>query len=167
MSGSLEVSVCEHLAELARTGRTDELLATLGTASADVVDVRDDSLLLLAAYHGHARTVGALLSLGADPTLRNARGLSPLDGAALKGATDVIVVLLDAGADVNDTGPDGKTPLMWAAAFGRVAAVELLLKRGADAARLDRAGSTAADHARAMGSYDSIPLLGNMTATNP
>lgn len=158
-AASLDVGACEYLAELARTGRTDELVATLGSASADVVDIRDDSLLLLAAYHGHPQTVEALLALGADLTFRNARGLSPLDGAAFKGATSVIEALLAGGADVNESGPDGKTPLMWAAAFGRSEAVELLLARGADMGRADRSGSTAADHARAMGAYDVLPLL--------
>jgi len=159
-AASLDVGACEYLAELARTGRSDELVAALGSASADVVDVRDDSLLLLAAYHGHRGTVEALLALGADLTFRNARGLSPLDGASFKGATSVIEALLEGGADVNESGPDGKTPLMWAAAFGRTEAVELLLARGADPRRTDRSGSTAADHARAMGAYEVLPLLG-------
>src|SRR5699024_9900387 len=36
-----------------------------------------DTLLMLAAYHGHADTVRALLTRGADPNRLNDRGQSP------------------------------------------------------------------------------------------
>jgi ankyrin repeat protein len=116
----------ELLAQLARAGRTPELLQALGDESADKVDGKGDSLLMLAAYHGHADTVRALLAAGADPGRRNARGLSPLDGAAFKGDLAVMQLLLQAGADPSSEGPDGKTPLVWARAFGRLEAVRVL-----------------------------------------
>lgn len=149
----------EHMAQLARTGRTDELLARVAVTGPDVIDSNGNSLLMLAAYHGHAATVTALLARGADPALRDARGLSPLDGAAFKGDPAVIGALLDAGADPNAGGPDGRTPLMWAAAFNRAAAVRLLLQRGARAELTDRSGMTAARHAETMGAPDTAPLL--------
>lgn len=147
----LDANTCERLALLARAGRTDELLTLLGEASPDQVDGSDDSLLMLASYHGHADTVGALLARGADPTLRNGRGLAPLDAAALQGSVRAIDALLDGGADVEDEGPDGRTALMWAAGFDHVAAVERLLARGAQRNHVDRAGFDAPEHARVMG----------------
>jgi ankyrin repeat protein len=83
------------------------------------VDVRDpagNTLLMLAAYHGHADTVAALIRHGADPDLRNDRDQSPIAGALFKGADDVVTVLLRAGADL-----DAGTPTARAAAamFGR------------------------------------------------
>lgn len=147
----------ERLAQLARAGRTAELLADLGEGSADVADGKGDSLLMLAAYHGHAGTVVALIARGADAARRNARGLSPLDGAAFKGDLAVIDAILAGGAAVDGEGPDGRTALMWAAAFNRGAAVERLLARGADPARADHQGLTAADHAARMG---ASPLPG-------
>lgn len=150
----------ERLAQLARSGRTLELCAALGDASPDVLSARGDSLLMLAAYHGHATTVHALLALGANPNLRSTSGLSPLAGAAFKGSLSVLdAFLLDAGVDIDEAGPDGRTPLMWAAAFGRTAAVEYLLARGADPTRMDRAGLTALAHARNMGADTVVPLL--------
>jgi hypothetical protein len=154
-----ELDTRARLAQLARAGRTIELCIQLGGASPDVVTPAGDSLLMLAAYHGHASTVHALLALGADPGLRNARGLSPLAGAAFKGAIEVLDALVAWGVDVNESGPDGRTPLMWAAAFGRVAAVASLLGHGADPDRVDHSGFTALAHARTMQAHTVVTLL--------
>jgi ankyrin repeat protein len=82
-----------------------------------------DSLLMLAAYHGHAGTVGLLLQHGADANAANDRGQTPLAGAVFKGYTDVARVLLDAGAD-----PDAGAPSARAAAqmFARTEILDLL-----------------------------------------
>ncbi|MFZ3573109.1 ankyrin repeat domain-containing protein [Streptomyces sp. BH097] len=103
--------------DLTREGSTAELVEFVEHGlPVDVTDAQDNSLLMLAAYHGHADTVRALLRLGADPDLRNARDQSPVAGALFKGADDVVAVLLDAGADL-----DAGTPTARAAAamFGR------------------------------------------------
>jgi ankyrin repeat protein len=103
--------------DLAREGGTEQLLEFV--AHGLPVDVRDpagNTLLMLAAYHGHADTVAALIRHGADPDLRNDRDQSPIAGALFKGADDVVTVLLGAGADL-----DAGTPTARAAAamFGR------------------------------------------------
>ena len=54
---------------------------------------------MLAAYHGHAATVEALLQRGADPNRANDKGQTPLAGAVFKGSTDVVDALLAGGAD--------------------------------------------------------------------
>jgi ankyrin repeat protein len=54
---------------------------------------------MLAAYHGHADTVRALLARGADPDLANDRGQTPLAGAVFKKEREVVKALLEAGAD--------------------------------------------------------------------
>ena len=72
---------------------------------ANLTDAVGNTLLMLAAYHGHAETVSALVALGADPDRTNDRGQSPLAGAIFKGEDDVARVLLAAGAD-----PDVGTP---------------------------------------------------------
>ena len=58
-----------------------------------------DSLLMLAAYHGHPDTVRALLARGADPGRPNDRGQTPLAGAVFKKEPEIVRALLDAGAD--------------------------------------------------------------------
>lgn len=138
--------------DLARKGETENLLILIKHGlDPDTVDAKGSSLLMLAAYYGHAEMVSALASRGADPDLRNPRGLSPLDGAAFKGDLEVISALLAVGVPVNGQGPDGRTPLMWAAAFNQLRALHLLLDSGADPAIRDCQGADALNHARALG----------------
>ncbi|KAF5682084.1 ankyrin protein [Fusarium denticulatum] len=63
---------------------------------------KGDTLLMLAAYHGHADLVKVLIQHGADPNRLNDRGQSPLAGAVFKKEDEVIQKikeLLDGGAD--------------------------------------------------------------------
>ena len=60
---------------------------------------KGDSLIMLAAYHGHAPLVRLLLSHGANPNSLNDRGQSPLAGAVFKMEAEVIDALLAGGAD--------------------------------------------------------------------
>lgn len=110
------VELATRLFDMARSG--DPALGDYVDAGVPV-DLRNqagDSLLMLAAYHGHAAVVSALLSRGAGPDLANDRGQTPLAGAVFKGFDDVVRVLVDAGAD-----PHGGTPSAAdaAAMFGR------------------------------------------------
>ncbi|KAF4501405.1 ankyrin [Fusarium agapanthi] len=59
---------------------------------------KGDTLLMLAAYHGHADLVKVLVQHGADPNRLNDRGQSPLAGAVFK-KEDAVTQLLDGGAD--------------------------------------------------------------------
>ncbi|MGJ6964663.1 ankyrin repeat domain-containing protein [Streptosporangium sp. G11] len=89
-----------RLFDLARTGDTERLRAYVGAGvPADLTNDRGDTLLMLAAYHGHAGTVRALAELGADPGRANDRGQTPLAGAVFKKEPAVIRALLEAGAD--------------------------------------------------------------------
>ncbi|WP_018567742.1 ankyrin repeat domain-containing protein [Streptomyces sp. PsTaAH-124] len=103
--------------DLAREGRTGELAEFVEHGlPVDVGDPSGNTLLMLAAYHGHADTVRALIRLGADPDLRNARDQTPLAGALFKGADDVVGVLRQAGADLDSGTPTARAA---AALFGR------------------------------------------------
>jgi ankyrin len=72
-----------------------------------------------------------LLEAGAQATLANRYGLTPMAIAAANGSASMIGILLDAGADPNAPDPAGDTPLMSAVRVGRADAVTLLLARGA------------------------------------
>ena len=82
----------------------------------DLTDASGNTLLMLAAYHGHASVVQVLLDRGADADRVNDRGQTPLAGAVFKGEDEVVSTLLAAGAD-----PDAGTPTARATAemFGR------------------------------------------------
>lgn len=101
----------------ARQGETTRLLAYVERGvPADLTDADGNTLLMLAAYHGHAGTVAALLGRGADPDRLNDRGQSPVAGAVFKGEDEVVRVLLDAGAALDHGSPTGRET---AALFGR------------------------------------------------
>lgn len=86
--------------DLARQGETDRLAAYVDAGvPVDLATDRGDTLLMLAAYHGHPDTVRALLHRGATPDRTNDRGQTPLAGAAFKGDLETVETLLDAGAD--------------------------------------------------------------------
>lgn len=95
--------------DLARAGATTELQEFLDHGlPLDVQNASGDTLLMLAAYHGHSDTVTALIERGADVNLRNARDQSPLAGAMFKGERTVVQLLLDAGADLDAGTPTAR-----------------------------------------------------------
>jgi len=84
----------------ARAGKTANLIAYVDAGiPANLTNDSGDTLVMLAAYHGHAGTVAALIERGAEPDRLNDRGQSPLAGAVFKGEPDVVQALLDGGAD--------------------------------------------------------------------
>lgn len=106
----------EQILDLARHG-ADVLLDLVDAGlPVDTADDAGNTLLMLAAYHGHADLTAGLAERGADVNRLNARNQSPLAGAVFKDAGDVVRALLDHGAD-----PDAGTPSARATAemFGR------------------------------------------------
>jgi uncharacterized protein len=100
------VTIAHACFDFARAGDTERLRAYIEHGvPANLTDATGNTLLMLAAYHGHADTVGALLDLGADPDRTNDRAQSPLAGAIFKGEDNVVAALLAAEAD-----PDVGTP---------------------------------------------------------
>ncbi|WP_172384502.1 ankyrin repeat domain-containing protein [Streptomyces sp. MNP-20] len=94
------VELAGKIFDLARAGDTDALAAYVDAGvSVNLTNDSGDSLLMLAAYHGHAPAVRALVERGADVDRANDRGQTPLAGAVFKGADDVVRALVDGGAD--------------------------------------------------------------------
>lgn len=120
---------------------------------------RGDTLLMLAAYHGHLDAVRVLLEHGADPEIMNDASQSPLHGAAFKGDLAITTLLLERGAKPDNAGPSGRTALMFAAMFNRTEILQLLMDRGADPAARDAGGVSALDAARRMGADDTAAML--------
>jgi ankyrin repeat protein len=65
----------------------------------DLADARGNTLVMLAAYHGHADAVRELAERGADVDRTNDRGQTPLAGAVFKGEVEVVRALVAARAD--------------------------------------------------------------------
>ena len=117
------IAFATRLFELARAGATEPLGAYLDAGvEPNLTNQSGDTLVMLAAYHGHAETVRVLLAHGADPDRANDRGQPPLAGAVFKGEDEVVRALLDGGAD-----PDAGQPSARATAqmFGRDDLLEL------------------------------------------
>lgn len=107
--GTDPAELANWLFDRARQGETERLAAYIDAgAPANLTDAEGNTLLMLAAYHGHAATVRELLDRGADPDALNDRGQSPLAGAVFKQEADVIAALLEAGADVDAGTPSAR-----------------------------------------------------------
>lgn len=102
--------------DLARGGETDQLLAYVDAGvPADLTEASGNTLLMLAAYHGHAALVDGLAARGADVDRLNDRGQAPVAGAVFKGEDAVVTVLRRRGADLDHGRPTARET---AAMFG-------------------------------------------------
>lgn len=92
--------------DAARAGDLAALRPVLDAgAPLNMQDAEGNTMLMLAAYHGHTDLVRELTQRGATVDLANDRGQTPLAGAVFKGFDAVVRALVDAGAD-----PDAGTP---------------------------------------------------------
>lgn len=143
----------------ARAGDADSLAPVLAAGlPPSLRNEQGDSLLTLAAYHGHAAVVQQLLQAGADPDALNDRGQTALAAASFRGHVDVVRQLLQGGADV-DRPPGGRTPFMLAAMFNRVDVMQVLKEGGCNPWVRDEEGLDALQMARRMGAEEAQTLL--------
>ncbi|RDI16243.1 hypothetical protein DEU38_12832 [Rhodococcus sp. AG1013] len=89
-----------RLFDMARTGDATALAQYVDAGvPVNLTNASGDTLVMLAAYHGHTDAVRALIERGADVNRPNDRGQTPLAGAVFKGEDAVVAALVDAGAD--------------------------------------------------------------------
>ena len=94
------IALAGRVFDLAREGDTGELAAYLDAGvPANLTNDKGDTLLILAAYHGHPDTVAALLARGADHARVNDRGQTALAAAVFRQSAAAVRALLAAGAD--------------------------------------------------------------------
>jgi uncharacterized protein len=118
------IELAGRVFDLARSGSTEELAAYLDAGvPANLTNDKGDTLLILAAYRGHADTVAALLARGADHTRANDRGQTALAAAVFRQSGPTVRHLLDAGADPDAGGPSARAT----AAFFDLPAMTALL----------------------------------------
>jgi ankyrin repeat protein len=94
------LAFAHRMFELARDGGTEELAANVDAGlPVNLTNEKGDTLLILAAYHGHPETVAALLARGADPGRVNDRGQTALGAATFRRTRESVVALLAVAAD--------------------------------------------------------------------
>jgi len=122
--GSDPAELARWLFDRARAGESEQLAGYIEDGMpVNLTDAGGNTLLMLAAYHGHAKAVAVLVDHGATVDALNDRGQTPLAGAVFKGYEDVVRVLIDNGAD-----PRAGTPSAWDTAtfFDRPELLEIL-----------------------------------------
>lgn len=103
------IDLAHRVFDFARNGETDLLAAHLDAGvPIELTDAAGNTLVMLAAYHGHAPTVAALTERGAKVDALNDRGQSPLAGALFKGEEEVVRLLVAAGADLDAGSPTAR-----------------------------------------------------------
>ncbi|KAG9228536.1 ankyrin [Amylocarpus encephaloides] len=144
-----EITSTNRLFYASLLGLRDTIIYLLDEEKIDVNHVDDQALI-----------VKLLLKKGADVTVANREGWTPLNSASYSGHVDVVKLLLEKGADMTVTSQSGWTPLNSASNRGHVDLVKLLLEKGADMTFTSRNG----------GHVDIVKLLlekgADVTVTN-
>ncbi|KFY33948.1 hypothetical protein V494_07187 [Pseudogymnoascus sp. VKM F-4513 (FW-928)] len=119
------IAFAARVYDAARAGQMDLFEQALPAGlPANMTNEKGDSLVMLAAYHGHSELVKLLISNGANPNALNDRGQSPLAGAVFKNESEVVKALLEGGADPDHGAPSAMEAIvlfkkedMWKKAF--------------------------------------------------
>ncbi|KFY21311.1 hypothetical protein V493_07531 [Pseudogymnoascus sp. VKM F-4281 (FW-2241)] len=100
------IAFAARIYDAARAGQMDVFEQALPAGlPANMTNEKGDSLVMLAAYHGHSHLVKLLIAHGANPNSLNDRGQSPLAGAVFKNESEVVKTLLEGGADPDHGAP--------------------------------------------------------------
>jgi ankyrin repeat protein len=136
--------------EAVKDRKGDEATEMLSKPGSQLINSRDitsgDTGLHIAVARSDALWVRFLLQRGADPNIRNKKGVTPLQLATALGFTDGVEELIKRGASVNVSDQTGETPLIAAVHARNAALVRLLLSKGADPDRNDNSGRSARDY---------------------
>lgn len=101
------LALAGKLFDFARQGKTAELdQYTSAGIPLNLTNHKGDTLIMLAAYHGHASTVKMLADKGVDVNVLNDRGQSPIAGAVFKGYDEVVRIMVESGADLQAGHPN-------------------------------------------------------------
>lgn len=149
--------------------RNKQLLTLLISKGADINHPGQNGTALNAALNMQQMdTVAYLLSKGANPTVADMKGNTPLHYAARTAHdTAAIPMLIAAGARVNAVNQDGDTPLHIAIRYGNEPGAKALIGHGAKVNIKNYANQTPLDLARTAGAPPAPPDLGGDNTPPP
>jgi hypothetical protein len=123
-------------------------------------EVFQTTALHAAAVHGRPEAVRLLLDAGADPSLANGDGATPLIQAAGTGHPEVVRLLLARGAAVDAVDPgNGFAAFHYACFENQAECAEALVRAGCDVGLKDNDGHTGQQLAEAQGSKEAARRL--------
>ncbi len=97
-----------------------------------------------------------LTQRGANPNIRDNKGVAPIQIAVRLGHLDGVEALIKAGANIDVSDSSGETPLIAAVHARNAELVRVLLAQGANPDRTDNSGRTARDYAQLLKSNGMI-----------
>uniref|UniRef100_A0A670I346 Uncharacterized protein n=1 Tax=Podarcis muralis TaxID=64176 RepID=A0A670I346_PODMU len=112
----------------------------------NAVNSEDETLLHIAAAHGHTEIIDYLIGRGAKLEVKDKKGRTPLHRAAERGHGEAVKMLLQLGANMYTLDQEGKkllTPLHVASYKGHVEVAQKLLRRKANVNVKDKQAKTA------------------------
>lgn len=104
--------------------------------------------------------VSKMVGNGADLTVTDADGKTPLILAAELGKYAMISIFLEKNAEINAKDSSGKTALMYACENGHSKVVQVLINKGkADKSLTDNSAKTALDYAKENGDSKTLKVI--------
>eukprot|EP00092_Neocalanus_flemingeri_P047558 GFUD01053935.1.p1 GENE.GFUD01053935.1~~GFUD01053935.1.p1 ORF type:complete len:403 (-),score=126.35 GFUD01053935.1:99-1178(-) len=128
-------------------------------ASANQVDGRGRTPLMLSAAGGHAGLVELLVKHGAGLEDADKEGITPLTHAIINGHCELAMCLLRGGAKVNAVDCSGRSSLDIAVYQGSSEMVDILLENGANMEKPDIRGIKPLDRVIGFGNADVVTVF--------
>lgn len=161
LSGAVAFVAPSH--PFVRAAQEDNLEGLAALISETDVNMRDKRTRTTALEHAvrnaNREMVQFLLSAGADPNARDARGQTVLMDLDEEATADLVWDLINSGAKVNLQDKDGNTALMGLASSKNVEAIKALLDAGAGLEVKNQQGRTALMVAAAAGHVNTVRAL--------
>jgi ankyrin repeat protein len=134
-----------------------DLLSKPGSTLVDSRDITTgESGLHIVVERRDLTWLSFLLTKGANPNIRDNKGITPLVLATQLGFIDGVQQLIAKGAKVDIPDSTGETPLISAVHRHDIPMMRLLLRAGADPDRADSSGRSARDYAARDGANSQL-----------